>query len=139
MLRVVKPGGVIGTYMWDFENRGIPLAPLGVAMKSLGIVLPNPPYMDNSRRDNMQTMWERAGLMAVETDVIPIDVAYESFDDFWQSNTLPVGPAGKIIADLTTKDREKLKARVREQLPVAPNGSIAYRSSANAVKGKVRP
>jgi ubiquinone/menaquinone biosynthesis C-methylase UbiE len=139
MARVVKPGGVIGTYMWDFENRGIPLAPLGVAMKSLGIVLPNAPYVDNSRRDNMQTMWERAELMAVETDVIPIDVAYESFDDFWHSNTLPVGPAGKVIADLTIQDREELKARVREELPVAPDGSIAYRSSANAVKGKVRP
>lgn len=137
MARVVKPGGVVGTYMWDFDNRGIPLAPIGVAMKSLGMVLPDPPYRGNSRRDTMQTMWERAGLMSVETDIIPIDVTYDSFDDFWQSNTMPVGPAGKIIADLTPQDRERLKARAREQLAIAPDGRIAYQSSANAVKGKV--
>jgi ubiquinone/menaquinone biosynthesis C-methylase UbiE len=137
MARVVKQGGAIATYMWDFDNRGIPHAPIGAAMKSLGMVLPNPPYRDNSRRDSMQAMWEHAGLTAVETDVIHIDVAYESFDDFWQSNTVPVGSSGKAIADLTPKDRERLKARLREQLPTAPGGRIAYQSFANAVKGKV--
>jgi hypothetical protein len=38
---------------------------------------------------------------------------------------------------LTSQDRERLKARVREQLPIAPDGRVAYQSSANAVKGKV--
>ena len=137
MARVVKPGGVIATYMWDFDNRGIPHAPVGVAMKSLGMTMPNPPYRDNARRDNMQAMWEKAGLMAVTTDVIYIDVAFESFDDFWQSNTVPGGPAAKAVADLTPQDQERLKARLREQLPIGPDGRIAYRSSANAVKGFV--
>jgi SAM-dependent methyltransferase len=137
MARVVKPGGVIATYMWDFDNRGIPHAPIGVAMKSLGMVLPNPPYRDNSRRDRMQVIWERAGLTAVATDVIQIDVGYDSFDDFWQSSTVPVGPSGKAIADLTQQERERLKARLREQLRTASDGRIAYQSSANAVKGSV--
>jgi len=33
--------------------------------------------------------------------------------------------------------REQLRARVREQLPAATEGRIAYESFANAVKGRV--
>jgi hypothetical protein len=73
----------------------------------------------------------------VETNVIHIDVAYESFDNFWQSNTVPVGPSGKATAELTPQDRQRLKVRLREQLPSSPDGRIAYQSSANAVKGTV--
>jgi ubiquinone/menaquinone biosynthesis C-methylase UbiE len=139
MARVVKPGGWVATYMWDFENRGIPLAPIGVAMKSLGMVLPNPPNVDTSRRQTMQAIWQQAGLTAIETELIRIEIAYSGFDDFWQSNSVPVGPSGKAIADLTPDGREKLKARLREQLPIAPDGRITYQAAANAVKGKVAP
>jgi SAM-dependent methyltransferase len=138
MARVVRPGGVVATYMWDFENRGIPHAPVSAAMASLGLVQGGPPNRDNSRRDRMQAIWEQAGLTAVATEVIHIDVAYASFDDFWHSTTAPVGPSGKAIADLMPQDRERLKARLREQLPTAADGRIAYRSSANAVKGNKR-
>jgi hypothetical protein len=78
-----------------------------------------------------------AGLTVVETNVVHIDLAYESFDDLWWSNTVPVGPSGKAIAELTPQARERLKVRLREQLPVSPDGRIAYQSSANAVKGTV--
>ncbi len=137
MARVVKPGGWVATYMWDFENRGLPLAPIGVAMKSLGMVLPNPPNIDTARRETMRAIWEAAGLTAIETAVIRIQVAYSDFNDFWESNSVPVGPSGKAIADLTPDERERLKARLREQLPIASDGRITYDASANAVKGKV--
>ena len=68
--------------------------------------------------------------------MIRIQVAFSSFDDFWDSNSVPVGPAGKALADLSPDMREKLKARLREQLPVAADGSIAYEAFANAVKGR---
>jgi allophanate hydrolase subunit 1 len=121
--------------MWDFDNRGFPHAPVGVAMASLGLILPSPPHRDNARRDRMQALWEQAGLTAIATEVIHIDVAYASFEDFWQSSTAPVGPSGKAIADLSPQDRERLKTRLREQVPTASDGRIAYRSCANAVKG----
>ena len=28
MARVVRPGGVVATYMWDMLNGGVPLAPI---------------------------------------------------------------------------------------------------------------
>jgi SAM-dependent methyltransferase len=138
MARVARPGGVVATYMWDFDNRGFPHAPVGDAMASLGLVLASPPHRDNARRDRLQALWEQAGLTEVATEVIHIDVVHASFDDFWQSSTAPVGPSGKAIADLSPQDRERLKTRLRDQVPTASDGRIAYRSSANAVKGTKR-
>jgi len=39
----------------------------------------------------MQAIWKEAGLTAIETEVIRIRVSFPSFDDFWDSNTVPVG------------------------------------------------
>ena len=78
-----------------------------------------------------------AGLTAIETQVIRIEVAYSDFADFWESNSAPVGPAGTAIAALSPQVREQLKARLREQLPIGADGRIIYEAFANAVKGRV--
>jgi ubiquinone/menaquinone biosynthesis C-methylase UbiE len=137
MARVVRPGGIVATYMWDMAAGGIPLAPVGRAMKSLGMTTPTMPNMDASRQENMRTIWQHAGLTAVETGVIRIPVVYADFDDFWGSNSAPVGTSGKALADLSPAAREAVKARLREQLPIAADGRIAYEGFANAVKGRV--
>ena len=79
-----------------------------------------------------------AGLEAIETCVIRIPVKYADFDDFWDSNTVPVGPQGKVIAGMSPDVREQLRVRLREQLPATSNGQILYESFANAVRGRVR-
>ena len=35
MARVVRPGGLIATYMWDIAGGGLPLAPVGRALKAM--------------------------------------------------------------------------------------------------------
>jgi hypothetical protein len=50
---------------------------------------------------------------------------------------VPVGPSGKALSELSPGTREQLKARLRERLPIAADGSIAYEAWANAVKGLV--
>ena len=85
----------------------------------------------------MQAFWLAAGLQSVETRVIRIPVAYSSFDDFCDSNLVPIGPSGQIIGAMSPKEKDQFKARLREQLPIAADGTIAYEAFANAVKGKV--
>jgi ubiquinone/menaquinone biosynthesis C-methylase UbiE len=136
MARVVKPGGAIATYMWDIPGGGFPIRPIAEAARSLGIGEPMRANVNASRRDDMRAIWQQAGITSLAMEVIRIQVAFSSFDDFWDSNTLPVGPAGKALADLSPDMREKLKARLREQLPIAADGHIAYDAFANAVKGR---
>jgi len=137
MARVVKPGGSVATYMWDFPGGGFPIRPLAEAARSLGLGEPARPNLEASRRENMDAIWRDAGLRDIETTVIRIRVAFTDFDDFWVSSTLPVGPAGKAFSEMTPQVREQVKARLRETLPIAADGSIAYEAFANAVKGRV--
>jgi SAM-dependent methyltransferase len=137
MARVVCPGGWVATYMWDILNGGSPTTPIYAAIESLGSTLPVRPNPEASRPEAMHGFWEMAGLEAIETRVIRIPVRYVDFDDFWDSNTVPVGPQGKVIAGMSPAAREQLRTRLREFLPAALDGRIVYESFANAVKGRV--
>ena len=137
LARVVRPGGWVATYMWDIPGGGLPHEPVYIAMDSLGLAPTKPPSIAASRRDNMHAVWEQAGLQSIGTHVIRIPVHFANFDDFWESNSLPVGPTGKAIENMSLSAREKLKARLREQLPTASDGSISYEAYANAVRGRV--
>jgi hypothetical protein len=65
--------------------------------------------------------------------------AYERLMGRWSRRAGgPVGPQGKAIQNMAPDAREQLRVRVREQLPAAADGRIAYESFANAVKGRVR-
>jgi SAM-dependent methyltransferase len=137
MARVVKPGGLVATYMWDTLAGSVPIAPIGVALESLGKAPPPRASPAASRRETMQELWQGAGLQAVETRQIRIPVVYSSFDDFCESNLVPIGPSGQSISALSPSEKEQLKARLREQLPISADGRIAYEGVANAVKGRV--
>ena len=106
-------------------------------MKDLGLTPPERPNVEASASDAMRAIWKEAGLIAIDTTVIRIRVSFSSFDDFWDSNTLPVGPSGKALSELAPSAREQLKTKVRERLPIAADGSISYQAFANAVKGVV--
>jgi len=135
MTRVVKPGGWVAGYMWDMPGGGIPIEPMYRALKSIGIEV-SVPGIDVSRRDNMRAVWESAGLQSIDTRVIRIPVLYPSFDDFWQSYNVPEGPSGQAIRKMPSSEIERLKARLREELPAAADGSISYEAFANAIKGR---
>jgi SAM-dependent methyltransferase len=128
MARVVCPGGWVATYIL---NGGAPTTPIYTAIESLGSTLPVRPNPVASRLEAMHEFWKMAGLEAIETRVIRIPVTYADFNDFWDSNTVPVGPQGKVIASMSPREREQLRTRLREQLPAAPDGHILYESFAN--------
>ncbi len=137
MARVVRPGGTVATYMWDIPGGGLPLEPVHVAMKTVGISAPMPAGVESSRQDSMRALWEKAGLQSIETRVIRIQVAYSGFDDFWESNSVPVGPVGKAFSEMSPAVKEQVKTQLRKQLPAGPDGRIVYAAYANAVKGRV--
>jgi SAM-dependent methyltransferase len=137
MARVVRPGGVVATYMWDVMGGGLPLEPIQVVMREMGAADANPPGYAASRQDRMRAVWEQNGLLSIETRVIRIRLTYSSFDDFWESNSVPVGPAGQAIRNLSPERKEELKTKLRQQLPHGPDGRISYEAHANAVKGSV--
>jgi SAM-dependent methyltransferase len=137
MARVAKPGGIVATYMWDFATAGAPVSPVIAAVKSLGLDAPLPPRTEASHSEVLHDLWKGAGLEAIEARPIGITVSFPSFDDFWESNCLPVGPLGRAIEAMSPATKERLRERLCEQIPIAADGSVAFESRANAIKGRV--
>lgn len=136
LARVVKPGGRLATYMWDLPAGGVPMAPFYRTLKGMGIDAAMPPSAEFSRCEAMDALWRGAGLTEVETGELRITVHFTDFDDFWQANTLPVGPQAERLRNLKEEQIEELRTRLRATLPTAADGSISYEAVANAVKGR---
>ena len=136
MVRVVRPGGLVATYMWDMLGGGFPLDPMLDEMRAMGLAPPRPPRMEASRMDAMRELWTGAGLEAVETREIVVQRTYASFDDFWGINAKSPSMSG-VIAAMTPGDLATLKSSVSARLPEDTAGRITYSARAHAVKGRV--
>jgi len=137
MKRVVKPGGTLGTYMWDFFGNGSPMQPLREAVEANGVEVPPTLGHANSRLDTLQQLFAAAGLDQVATRVIEIENAYRNFDEFWQAQTGLSNTTVQRIRKMPPADIEKIKTHLRNHLPADRSGRIAYKAKANAVKGRV--
>ena len=136
MMRVVCPGGTVANYVWDMLGGGVPLEPIQVEMRAMGVTPLLPPRSDASRMEALRDLWTGAGLDAIETREITVQRTFTDFDDFW-TTTLGGSSVGPTVAAMAPGDVELLKRRVRTRLPPDAAGRITYGARANAVKGRV--
>lgn len=136
MVRVVRPGGSVATYMWDMLGGGFPVDPVLVEMRAMGLAPPRPPQMDMSRLEALRGLWTGAGLEAVETREITVRRTFTDFDDFWMTQ-IRFPSVGPLVAAMASVDLETLKSRVRAALPADAEGRVTYGARAHAIKGRV--
>jgi SAM-dependent methyltransferase len=136
MARVVRPGGMVAAYAWDWLGGGFPLFMLLEEMRAIGLKILTPPSAEASRKDDMQRLWAGAGLESVETRKISVQRTFADFEDYW-ATALLAGSVGPAVKAMPPGDAEKLKNRVRAKLPPAADGRITGSAFANAVKGRV--
>ena len=139
MARVVKPGGLVATYMWDTLGGGLPLAPMRGRVQIHGKALCSLPAGRPRRRENMQApvAGRRAAIGRDARDPHPGSFIQTSTISA-NSSLVPVGPSRPSPQRHVAREREQLQARLREQCcRIAADGSITYEAFANAVKGRV--
>jgi ubiquinone/menaquinone biosynthesis C-methylase UbiE len=137
MKRVVKPGGVIGTYVWDFLGKGNTQQPLREAVEAMGIsVLPMAGHI-HSRLESLNAIFTGAGLDAVSVRPIEIEISYASFDEYWTAQTGFANTVVQHMRKMSEAQVEEVKTHLREHLPRDKSGRIVYKAWANAAKGRV--
>ena len=134
MRRVVRSGGLVAGFVWDFEAERSPSWPLRLAMRQTGADVPPAPGTRESSVGALNTLFEQAGFEGIATRSISVTVPFPDFDAFWQAQTPGYSPIGRAIAAMTNTDRLRLIETVRAGLPVGPDGSIQYSARANAIK-----
>jgi ubiquinone/menaquinone biosynthesis C-methylase UbiE len=135
--RVVKPGGTIATYVWDFLNGGSPQQPLREAVEAMGVAVPPSAGHANSTRQRLQEIFKAASLEQVATRLIEIEVSYPDFDSYWTSQTALANSVVQHLRAMKDTDVERVKAWLRGQVPTDPAGRIAYKAQASAARGRV--
>jgi ubiquinone/menaquinone biosynthesis C-methylase UbiE len=138
MRRVVRSGGTVAAYVWDFAGHNGTAQHLNAALRQLGGVDTGGALnAESTSQDILKDLFLSAGLADVETRPIEISVTYRDFDDYWESNTGFTSPAGNIVKAMPEDKREALKQMVKSKLPVDRSGVISYTARVNAVRGHV--
>jgi SAM-dependent methyltransferase len=140
MCRIVKPGGVIAAYVWDyagemqlmryFWNAVTDLFPEGAAHdegRQFPICKPEP----------LAALFRHAGLREIATCALDAPTVFADFDDYWSPFLRGQGPAGVYCVSLSEQNRERLRAHLEDTLPVNADGTISLMARAWAVQGKI--
>jgi ubiquinone/menaquinone biosynthesis C-methylase UbiE len=139
MIRVAKPGGTIGIFLWDYAEGMEMLRYFWDAVVELNS---NAKEYDEGirfplcREGQLEALIKKCGLKQVEAMPIEVKTIFKNFDDYWLPFLGNVGPAPSYVMSLGENDRQKLKNKLWETLPVGKDGSISLKARAWAVKGK---
>ncbi len=120
MARVTVPGGVVAVSVWDVSGGRAPMSHFLRAVRGTGAGAPETPGQQGTRQGQLPEVATAAGLRAVESGELTVEVHYDTFEEWWEPYTLGVGPAGDHVAGLDDAGREALRERCREVLPAAP-------------------
>jgi ubiquinone/menaquinone biosynthesis C-methylase UbiE len=138
MLRVTKPGGKIGIFLWDYAK----------GMQMLRYFWDAAVELDNHAKEfdegitfpicqegQLESLFQEVGLKQVEATAIEVKTVFQNFSDYWQPFLGNVGHAPHYTMSLNQKSRQKIEDKLRKLLPIDNNGSISLSARAWAVKG----
>jgi SAM-dependent methyltransferase len=139
--RVVRPGGLIAFYVWDYPGGGLEF------LRAFWTVAAS---LDGDARDLTEdrrfpfctsealvALAEEAGFLGVQCTPLVAPTIFEDFDDYWRPFALGTGPAPGYVANLAPPARDRLRSLLDDSLPRRDDGSIAFSARAWAVKGRV--
>lgn len=137
-LSAVRPGGVVGAYVWDYAEgmeflRHFWDAAAGIDPRAL--------EMDEGRRfpicdpAALESLFRSAGAEQVRTAPVSVPTAFSSFEDYWRPFLGGTGPAPSLVSTLTENQRIALEEDLRRRLPIQPSGRIDLQARAWAVAG----
>ena len=135
MARVVRPGGTIAAYMWDYSG-AMPHDPVPALAQALGATFPRPPSTAVAALSALRSLWETAGMESVAAVQFEVTRRFTDFDDFWET-TAAIASISPMLAQLTDAQRMELRAQVRAHVPDDPSGSVSRTAGVNAIKGRV--
>jgi ubiquinone/menaquinone biosynthesis C-methylase UbiE len=117
MLRVTRAGGTVGANVWDHAGDTSPLATFRQAVRDLDPTAPDESKLPGARSGHLEQIFREAGATDVRASVLTVEVAFATFDEWWEPFTFGVGPAGDYVKTLDTDALAALRQRCSELLP----------------------
>ena len=140
-IRVVRPGGTIGWYVWDSTDRMEFLQrfwTVAIELDPAAADVYERIRFSSRQQDALRSVAESTGLDLVKVRAIDVPTIFVGFDDYWKPFLGAQGPSPAYVAGLSDASRRRLRERLRSSLPVNEDGSIPLEARAWAVQGTVR-
>ena len=138
MARVVRPGGTVAAYVWDYAD-GMQMIRLfweaAAALDRDALALDEGRRFPICRKEALRALWQDGGLVQVECYDIDVPTPFRSFEELWSPFLGGQGPAPTYCAALTEGARAALRERLQAMVPVGTDGTIALTARAFAVRG----
>jgi SAM-dependent methyltransferase len=141
-VRVTAPGGTVAACVWDYAQKMELVRHYWEAAAQLGLLARGEDQGERfplCRPQALAQAFADAGLRHVAVDAIEIEMRLADFDDYWQPFLGGQGSAPAHAMRLAEPDRQRLRERLREQLPVQGDGTICLAARAWAARGVVPP
>jgi len=135
--RVIRPGGIIAIYVWDYENGAKFLREFWDAALAIDS---DAAVFDQARRFPMctpaglQALFAHTKLENVTTQALDIVTRFTSFDDYWEPLLSGQGSAPNYLATRDPQTQVKIRERLRAALQSNGDGAIELPARAWAVR-----
>ena len=141
MSRVVRPGGTVAAYVWDFAGRRNLSQHLWDAIAAISpdaeAVGRSTLQADASHPDALARLFRAQSLADVQIRSLEIQVTFESMDAYWKSNTDFSSAAGLYCRSLPIEQLSALRRTLHTILPADEKGEISFPARAWAIQGTV--
>jgi len=138
MLRCVRRGGVVATYLWDYREG---MQVIRLFWDSAIALDPRAAELDEAKRFPLcqpvalEQLFVSAGAGQVHVSAITIPTWFRNFDDLWSPFLGGQGPAPTYAMSLPERDRIALREHFRQVVPINADGSIALSAKAWIARG----
>jgi ubiquinone/menaquinone biosynthesis C-methylase UbiE len=140
MRRVTRPGGVLGTAMWD--NSGGHL--LNQCLWDAAVALDRHGKLPVDKEsygspEELRALWAQAGLTSINVKELSFPCEFSSFDELWLRRFVEgQGITAAYVKGLSEEHRTALRERLRQDLcGNRADGPVTLQAKAWAVRGAV--
>jgi SAM-dependent methyltransferase len=138
MHRVVRHGGIVAAYVWDYGKGMEMLRKFWDAAVELD---PSAHPLDEGvrfalcRPERLRALFAESRLRGVETSSVEQEMVFPDFEDYWKPFLGGQGPSGEYVKRLGEEKRQRLRDQIEAKLPGRRGGRIQLIASAWTARG----
>ena len=138
MNRIVRSGGVVAAYVWDYADKMEFLRYFWDAVVELdesAQSLHEGNRFPTCHPDALLQLWQGAGFNNISVEAIDVPTVFSDFESYWQPFTLGNFPAPKYVSSISESQQKKLRDTLQASIPVEKDGSIQLIARVWAIRG----